>query len=63
MVRLSGIRPDEMAFYEEAAAGCGDEFCARASSAFIKAHNMIVRNVNQKIVFTNLVDRLFVSVR
>lgn len=63
MVRLSGIRPDEMAFYEEAAAGCGDEFCARASSAFSKAHNVIVRNVNQKIVFTNLVDRLFVSVR
>ena len=26
-------------------------------------HKMVERNVNQKIVFTNLVDRLFVSIK
>lgn len=63
MEGIAGIRPDEREFYENVAAKCGDTFCVRASTAFSKALGMIVRNVNQKIVFANLVGRLFASVR
>lgn len=58
---VAGIRPEERSFYENAAARCGERFCQRALSAISKAHGMIVRNVYQKIVFTNMVNRLFVS--
>ncbi|MDD6253995.1 MAG: ATP-binding protein [Candidatus Cryptobacteroides sp.] len=63
MDKIAGVRPDELQFYKDAAARCGEEFCHKAVAALSGACNMIIRNVNQKIVFTNLVDRLFVSVR
>jgi len=58
---IAGIRPEEREFYEDAASKCGDAFCMRAAAALGRAHGMILRNVNQKIVFANLVNRLFVS--
>lgn len=61
MPGISGIRPDEKEFFEEAAKKCGPMFCQRASAAVNKAYALVVRNVNQKIIFTNMVNRLFVS--
>ncbi len=58
---LSGVRPDERRFYDEIFGKCGRTFCGAAISALGKARGMILRNVNQKIVFTNLVNRLYVS--
>lgn len=58
---IAGIRPEDKDFYENAARKCGPAFCHRALAAVSRANSMIARNVNQKIVFTNLVDRLFVS--
>ncbi len=61
MPDIAGIRPEDKAFYEDAARRCGPAFCQRALAAITKANSLIVRNVNQKIVFTNMVNRLFVS--
>lgn len=61
MPGISGIRPEDREFYDDAARRCGPLFCQRALAAISKAYSLIVRNVNQKIVFTNMVNRLFVS--
>ena len=61
MPDIAGIRPEDKAFYEDAARRCGPAFCQRALAAITKANSLIVRNVNQKIVFTNMVNRLFMS--
>ncbi len=63
MKEISGVRPDEMEFFSNAAERCGETFCIRAEAALSRALRMVERNVNQKIVFTNLVDRLFVSIK
>ena len=63
MKEISGVRPDEMEFFSNAAERCGETFCIRAEAALGRALRMVERNVNQKIVFTNLVDRLFVSIK
>ena len=63
MKEISGVRPDEMEFFSNAAERCGEAFCIRAEAALSRALIMVERNVNQKIVFTNLVDRLFVSIK
>ena len=52
-----------MEFLANAAERCGETFCIRAEAALGRALRMVERNVNQKIVFTNLVDRLFVSIK
>lgn len=59
---LAGISPDEKDFMEEARKGLGAKFCRKAMASLDRAVMMISRNVSQKIVFNNLVDKLFVSV-
>ena len=61
MQEISGIRPSDRQFFKETAGKCGPMFCNRALSALNRANSLLVRNVNQKIIFTNLVNRLFVS--
>lgn len=61
MQEISGIRPSDRQFFKETAGKCGPMFCNRALSALNRANTLLVRNVNQKIIFTNLVNRLFVS--
>ena len=61
MQEISGIRPSDRQFFKETAGKCGPMFCNRALSALNRANALLVRNVNQKIIFTNLVNRLFVS--
>ncbi len=60
---LAGIRPDEKEFYTGFSGKCGGSFCQVATAALDRAYGMISRNVNQKLVFTCLVSRLFVSLK
>lgn len=59
---IAGILPQEQEFYEKVAAGCGDTFCARSVSNIEKVVSMIDRNVNSKILFCDLVNRMYLSV-
>lgn len=56
---IAAVSPDEVDFIRKAAAGCKKTFCRKAMAVLDKAEAMIERNVNQKIVFTTLVCRLF----
>lgn len=59
---LAGVLPEERDLYEKLAGGCKKSFSRNALAIFGNAYQMLDRNVNQKIVFSNLVNRLFVSV-
>lgn len=61
MSEISGIRPEDADFYADAARRCGPSFCSKALNILSRAYSLVVRNVNQKILFTNMVNRLFVS--
>lgn len=62
MESIAGIRPEDAAFYADAARRFGPMFCQKALAAISRANVLIMRNVNQKIVFANMVNRLFASV-
>lgn len=59
---LSGTHPDYEEFYREAARACKKSFSRKAIEILGKAHQMLDRNVNQRVVFTSLVNRMFVSI-
>ena len=59
MVSLSNATEAEMPFLSSVAAGCRENFCARAAECLDSASSLIDRNVNAKIVFCDLVDRIF----
>lgn len=61
MPDMAGIRPEEKTFFEGAAKRCSASFCTRALAILSRASMLVARNVNQKIIFTNMVNRLFVS--
>lgn len=55
---------DDIAYLDEgatAAQGFSSKFCMRAASALDRAAMLIGRNVSAKIVFTDLVNRLYVN--
>jgi len=54
--RVAGV------FYEITAKKCKKSFSRNALAIIGSAGYMLDRNVNQKIIFTNLVNRLFVNV-
>ena len=60
MGAIAGIRPEDMDFFTDAAKRCSQGFCQKALAVISRANMLVVRNVNQKMVFTNMVDRLFV---
>lgn len=62
MEELAGVLPDDMVFYEIMAKKCKKSFSRNALAIIGSASYMLDRNVNQKIIFTNLVNRLFVNV-
>lgn len=62
MEALAGIPPSDADFLRRLASVCRPSFPKNGIEALGKAVTMIDRNVNQKIIFTNLVDRLFVSI-
>ena len=62
MEDISGIPPSEADFIRRAAQAFDKTFPRKAIEILGKAGNLIDRNVAQKMVFANVVDRLFVSV-
>ena len=62
MAGLAGIPEDERPFYEEMASKCRKTFPRHALAGIDRALQLLERNVNQKILFTDLVDRLYMNV-
>lgn len=62
MEDIAGIMPEDKEFYESAALRCKKSFSRMALKAIGGAYRMLDRNVSQKIVFTNFVNRIFVSI-
>ncbi len=59
---LAGVLPEEAAFYQTASARFGASFCIKVESAIDRTVSLIDRNVNSKILFCDLVDRIFVAI-
>ena len=62
LLQIADVAEEEMEFYSGVAARCGKGFCARSISNIEKVVSMIDRNVNSKILFCDLVNRMFLSV-
>ena len=62
MPQLAGVAPEEEDFYKGMAVRIAKTFCSRTITNIEKAVAMIDRNVNSKIVFCDLVNRMFLSV-
>ncbi len=60
--QIAGISPEEEAFYVDMAQKCGRKFCSKTVSNIEKVAYMIDRNVNSKILFCDLVNRMFFSI-
>ena len=58
---LADIPGDERPFYEEMAAKLRKTFSRQALAALDRALLLLERNVNQKILFTDLVNRLYMT--
>ena len=61
MSQIADLRDQEMTFYENVASKCKDSFCTRSVDNIEKVVAMIDRNVNSKILFCDLVNRMFLS--
>ena len=62
IVSLAGVAPAEEAFYRDVAARCKPSFPRRGVEILGKAAALLERNVAQKLILTNVVDRLIVSI-
>ena len=62
MSELAGVSHEEEDFYRGVAGRLAKTFCSRTITNIEKAVAMIERNVNSKIVFCDLVNRMFLSV-
>lgn len=62
MPQIAWISPQEKQFFSEAAKSTRPGFCTAALGYLDKAAALIERNVNSKIVFCDLANRLFLSV-
>ena len=60
--QLAGIPEEEEAFYAEMAQKCGRKFCSKTITNIEKVAYMIDRNVNSKILFCDLINRMFLSI-
>ena len=59
---LAGIESEEKDFYVGMAGSIARTFCSRTMTNIEKAVGLIDRNVNSKIVFCDLVNRMFLSI-
>ncbi len=59
--QIADIGPQEREFYDLMAARVGKGFCMKSMANIDKVVSMIDRNVNSKILFTDLVNRMFLS--
>jgi DNA polymerase-3 subunit delta' len=60
--QLAGVSPEEEDFYTGISGKIARTFCTRTITNIEKAVAMIDRNVNSKIVFCDLVNRMFISI-
>lgn len=60
--QIADIDPQEEEFYVSLADRCSEAFCTRTMTNIEKVVAMIDRNVNSKILFTDLVNRMFLSI-
>ena len=63
MLQIADVHSSQLEFYERLACGCSDRFCRGAIADIEKVVAMIDRNVNSKILFCDLVDRMFISLK
>lgn len=59
---LAAIPQDELPFYSGIAGKCSDKFCRRAVADIEGVVAMIDRNVNSKILFCDLVNRMITNI-
>ena len=62
MPQIAGIAEEEQEFYSAMAGKCGKGFCSKSITNIEKVVAMIDRNVSSKILFCDLVNRMFLSV-
>lgn len=62
MPQIAWLSPEERGFFTDTAKRAGQGFCRKALGYLDKAAALIDRNVNAKIVFCDLVNRMFLSV-
>lgn len=62
MQQIAGVEDAEQEFYASLAQKCGKEFCSKSMTNIEKVVAMIDRNVNSKILFCDLVNRMFLSI-
>ena len=62
MPQIAGVEDEEYEFYASMAQRCGKEFCSKSMTNIEKVVAMIDRNVNSKILFCDLVNRMFLSI-
>ena len=60
--QIADITTEEYEFYQKTAMGCGKKFCSRSIPYIEKVVSMIDRNVNAKMLFCDLVNRMFLSI-
>ena len=60
--QIAGVSQQETDFYTHMAGRCGKKFCSRSVADIEKVVAMIDRNVNSKILFTDLVNRMFLNI-
>ncbi|MCI1784682.1 MAG: hypothetical protein LKI59_00870 [Bacteroidales bacterium] len=59
---IAGIPGEELPFFRQAAAMCGEPFCRNAIAVLDRTSFLLNRNVNQKILFCDMVNRMFVKI-
>ena len=59
---LAGVATEEEDFYRDMAGRTAKTFCSKTITNIEKAVAMVDRNVNSKIVFCDLVNRMFLSI-
>lgn len=62
MPQIAGVEDGEQEFYASLAQKCGQEFCSKSMTNIEKVVAMIDRNVSSKILFTDLVNRMFLNI-
>lgn len=62
MGSIANMRPSETDFFSSAAQWCSPAFCERILGQLDRCSSLIDRNVNAKIVFCDLADRIYLSI-
>ena len=60
--QLAYCSEEDREYYQSLASRCPRSFCRRSQELLDRTVAMLERNVNQKILFCDLVDRLFLSI-